>query len=284
LCGQIKETALVKPRYRIAMSLILPLLLTGCAGAAANSEMDRLDPSAPAATGLPATPGPDEPAPLEERPPFGLYAEEPTAETLAALSTGKLSPDRRFRAAVTEQGAWIARVDAAWVWQVELPEPEPAPPQGDKAADKQPAQPTPIPVAVDVSWMPPDILLVQDQTGAWWQADPDWATVAKGPAAFRGKEEVTFSPRGDRILYYTAGDKGRQLFVANADGSNAKLLGVNVAGSWSPEGEPVVTPLTPAEKPAGQSAPEGSTTQQQTPEQANAGEAPAAQTSDQAEP
>lgn len=252
----------MKPSYRIAMGLVLPLLLAGCGGAA-GSEMDRLDPKAPAATGLPATPSPDEPVPLEERPPFGLYAEAPTAETLKALSYGKPSPDQRFRAAVTEQGAWVARVDAAWLWQVQLPEPEPAIQQNDeeKAADKEPAPPAPTPVAVDVSWMPPDILLVQDQTGAWWRADPDWTTITKGPAAFQGKDEITFSPSGARMLYYTSSDKGRQLWVANADGNGAKLLGVNVAGSWSPEGEPVVTPLTPPEQPGGEAAGQESPTQ-----------------------
>lgn len=272
----------MKPSYQIAMGLILPLLLTGCAGSAASSEMDRLDPDAPAATGLPAIPGPDDPAPLEKRPPFGLYAEAPTADTLAALSTGKLSPDQRYRAAMTEQGAWVARVDAAWLWQVELPKPEPTPSQEGQSADKPPAAPAPTPVAVAVSWMPPDGLLVQDQTGAWWRADPDWTTITKLPAALQGKEEITFSPNGARILYYTSGEKGRQLWVANADGSSAKLLGENVAGSWSPEGEPVVTPLASPEKPAGTAPTQGSATQPEATGQANTGDAPAAPTSEKA--
>jgi len=199
-----KETGSVKSSVLIPLGLALSILMIASGCRTATPYMDRLDPTAPAAAGLPATPGPDEPIPLGERPIFGLYTETPTAETLAQLSMGKLSPDQRYRAAVTPQGIWVARVDGAWVWQVPLPaQPVPQtgqqPPQdgagnspgaagqsaqntssGQNGQNAQTSQsPVPAPGPAMVDWEAPSTLLIRDTRGLWWKASPDWITVTR---------------------------------------------------------------------------------------------------------
>lgn len=259
----------MKRSHLIPLGLTLALWLTGCSQPADLLPPDRLDPAAPAASSLPAVPGPDEPAPLASRPPFGLYAEAPTADTLAQLSQGTLSPDQRFRAALTQQGTWIARVDAAWLWQIQLPAPTtpattqtPTSPPADtgQAGTTAPtATPAAPPAIASLAWTPRATLLLRDAGGTWWEANPVWATASQLPAALQGKEELQFSPDGSKVLYYTAGTAGRQLWVAAADGSGARLLGTNVVGSWSPEGEPVVEKLPPVAPPAGTPAGQATT-------------------------
>jgi hypothetical protein len=97
---------------RAAWGALLALVLTGC-GKPEGLLLQRLDPKAPAASGLPPLPGPDEPAPLTARAPFGLYAQPPASDTLAKLAQGTPSPDGHFRAAMTSPGPWVARIAGA---------------------------------------------------------------------------------------------------------------------------------------------------------------------------
>lgn len=237
------------------------LLLAGCSKPP-ELMLQRLAPDAPAAEGLPPAPVGDAPTPLLDRPPFGLYAAAPSRETLQQLSTAPLSPDSRYRAAMGEQGLWIARVDGAWLWQVPLPEtavPKPTPSQPalpqqppaqtgttpGKTTPTQATKPSEAPKATKylgpLDWTSRDTLLLRDDTGTWVEIDPEGAKVTLLPAALQGKEWITFSPDRKQVLYYANGKTGKQLWVANADGTKPTLLGENVTGTWGPDGKPVVT-------------------------------------------
>jgi len=228
------------------------LLAAGCSKPP-ELMMQRLDEKAPAAQGKPNVPGAGDPAPIVDRPPFGLYAVSPTTDTLTRLSTGTLSPDGRFRAVMAGDGPWVTRVDGAWLWQVTVPEPK-APPTttpGTSTAPPTttPAQPPKPPRIVGgLEWTSRNTLLMQDDTGAWLEADPVMAKITPMPAFLRGKEGVLFSPDLTQVLYYLPGKNAKQLWVAKPDGTGAKLLGENVTGTWDAAGKPVVTqnPKTPA--------------------------------------
>jgi hypothetical protein len=237
------------------------MLLTGCTKPP-ELMLQRLASDAPAAVGLPPAPVGNAPSPLLDRPSFGLYATSPSRETLQLLSTAPLSPDGRFRAAINEQGLWIARIDGAWLWQVPLPEAA-APPktgtttpgarqpgtaaQGAQTQPAKPATPTtahttkPIKYLGPLDWTQQVTLLMRDDTGTWVEIDPEAATVTLLPAALQGKEWLTYSPDRKQVLYYAPGKTGKQLWVANADGTKPVLLGENVTGIWGPDGKPVVT-------------------------------------------
>jgi hypothetical protein len=221
--------------------VLLTLLLAGC-GKPQALMLQHLDPKAPAAAGLPTPPGPEEPARLTDRPPFGLYAEYPSSDTLARLSHGSLSPDGRFRSAMTGQGAWVARVDGAWLWQITLPSLPATPTAKPAVPGPQPATAPPpkAPAIAAMEWTPQNTLLLRDATGTYHQAEAEWAKITMLPATLQGKEMLTFSPNGKQVLYYINGKTGKQLWLANADGTNAKFLGENVVGSWDKDGKPAV--------------------------------------------
>jgi len=250
------------------------LLLAGC-GKPPELMLQQLAPDAPAAAGLPPAPVAGAPTPLLDRPPFGLYASDPTRETLQMLSTAPLSPDGRYRAIIGNEGLWIARVDGAWLWQVPLPEAAAANPATNQPGGTQPllplqpkpgatagstnaSQPPNPPAAPKATkylgpldWTSRDTLLMRDDTGTWAEVDPESATVKLLPAALQGKEWITFSPDRRRVLYYANGKTGKQLWVAKADGTEPKLLGENVTGTWGPDGNPVVTKIQPPTAVAG---------------------------------
>lgn len=240
----------------VALMAATSLLLGGC-GQPQSLQLQRLDPKAPAANGLPALPLKDQPSPLTVRAPFGLYAEAPTSDTLDRLAIGPVSPDGRFRAALTDQGVWVARVDGAWLWQVELP-PLPVAPtaNNDKkktTADKNKTQATPpkaTRVVSNPAWTFRGSLVFQDDTGRWLEADPVTASVGLAPADLQGKEIISFSPDGKRVLYYVTTKTAKQLWVANANGSQPKFLGENMTGSWDEKGNPVATKIPTPQPPA----------------------------------
>ena len=238
-------------RFRCAvLSLALAALaLTAGCGRQTQTQMMRLDPKAPAASGLLLAPEPGQPSPLLQRPPFGLYAHYPSDDTLKALSTGTLSPDGQFRFAMTAQGLWVARADAAWLWQVELPAPPAAPPDPKATTDPKaatpPADPTkPAAVAPEAQkprtlvgfpqWTNRGRLLLQDSANTWYEADPVTGTVRPLPAVFNGARGLTPSPDGTQVFYYLDGKTGRQLWTAKADGTNPKLVGENLIAQWDP--------------------------------------------------
>lgn len=231
-----------------AMVLALALISAGC-GKPPELMLQRLDPKAPAASGMPATPSPEQPVPLTERLPFGLYANYPSRDTLERLSLGELSPDGRYRAAMTDQGAWVTRIDGAWLWQMELPAPgtQPAAPPPPATPGSRPLAVPPAPVIIQgttfagaLKWTPRNTLLVQDDVGTWYEAAPAAARVTPLPAALQGKGELIFSPDGKQVMYYVTVKTAKQLWVVNIDGTNARLLGENVTGRWGPDGKPVV--------------------------------------------
>lgn len=235
----------------LLLALALASLLVGCNGPQAVT-MQHLDPASPGGAGLPAAPAWNAPAALAQRPPFGLYAQTPSSDTLSTLASGVLSPDGRYRAAVTGQGLWVARVDGAWLWEVPLAEPPaPAPaPAATTATDaaKTTTPPTPAPLPAKPikfvgtpQWTPGNTILIQDDTGNWDLANPDRVEIHALPALLQGKESPQFSPDGQQVLYYTAGKAGQQLWVARADGTAAKLMGENVIGNWNASGKLVVT-------------------------------------------
>lgn len=243
----------------------LALLLAGC-GKQPELMIQRLSPDAPAATGLPPAPVGDAPTPLVDRPPFGLYANYPSRATLTVLSTAKLSPDGRYRAALTDQGLWVARVDGAWLWQVPLPEtaapkqdaptqpamaqpvrpPEPGAPATTAAQPARPAATKATAYLGPVDWTAESTLLLRDDTGIWVEINPEASKVVLLPALLQGREWVTYSPDRKQVMYYTTGKTGKQLWVAKADGKDAKFLGENVTGTWGPDGKPVVTRVQPS--------------------------------------
>ncbi|HYF91897.1 MAG TPA: hypothetical protein VD969_06600 [Symbiobacteriaceae bacterium] len=247
---------------------VLLLLTAGCSSKAPELMMPQLAPDAPAAAGLPPAPVGDAPTPLLDRPPFGLYAQYPGRDTLTTLSTARLSPDGRYRAAITDQGLWFARVDGAWLWQVPLPgaaDPKPAqspaqpaisqpvlPPQPGASPPGTAGQPKPPTGAKatkyvgPIDWTPRSTLLLRDDTGTWVEIDPEACKVTLLPQALQGKEWITYSPDRKQVMYYTPGKTGRQLWIAKADGTDARLQGENVTGFWGPDGKPVITKVQPA--------------------------------------
>lgn len=197
-----------------------------------------MDPKAPAAAGHLPLPLPGAPSPLTERPPQGLYAEEPSPDTLARLSSGTLSPDGRFRLATTAQGAWVARVDGAWFWQIGLPAPSPTPPEPPTPGTTLPLPPPEPPTVVGAPhWTPHSTLLLTDSNGLWQEANPATAMAAPLPAGLQGTTGLAFSPDGRQVLYY----KGALLFTALRDGSQPKLVGEKLLGHWAPDGKLVTT-------------------------------------------
>lgn len=231
-----------------AVVMITALWAAGCAA------VPRLAPVPPAAPPLPAVLTPEPLAPLPAHPPFGLYAITPEPATLEQLAHGLTSPDQRYRLAHAAQGLWVARSDGAWFWQVQLPAPSepkapPLPPgtHPPPSLEKpKPTAPQAPPVMVGVArWTDRSTLLLRDNQGGWYEADPLMARVEPLPAPFRGAEELTLSPDGRKVLYYAPGRKGRQLWTANADGSSARSHGENLAGSWNPDSTLKTEPLSP---------------------------------------
>lgn len=235
-----------------ALGLMTTLLLAGCAKPP-EVMMGRLSPEAPAAVGLPPSPVGKEPTPLLDRSPFGLYAEYPGRDTLTRLSTGDLSPDERYRAAITDQGLWVARKDGAWLWQVPLLPPPPPPTPAQPQVTLIPGQPPPAPAPVTpkatkylgpLNWTSRGTLLMRDDGGTTVEIHPERASVTQLPYALQGKQDMLFSPDGKQVLYTQPGSAGRQLIVANADGTGPKFLGDNVTGTWDASGKPVVQKAT----------------------------------------
>ncbi|MFZ5823490.1 MAG: hypothetical protein ACOY94_04000 [Bacillota bacterium] len=237
-----KESIPLTTARTLTLALLL-FTLTGCASrlpGTAPARTVKLDPNAPAAAGHLPLPLPEAPSPLTERPPQGLYATEPSADTLARLSTGTLSPDGQFRLAVTAQGAWVARIDGAWLWEIQLPAPPPKEPEPPAPGGPLPPPPPPPPPPTVVGaphWTPQSTLLLLDSNGLWQEANPAKAMVTPLPAALQGTTGIAFSPDGRQVLYY----KGAQLFTALRDGTQPKLIGANLIGSWTPEGKLVTT-------------------------------------------
>lgn len=196
--------------------------------------------------GHPALPLPDQPSPVAERPPHGLYATEPLPDTLNRLSTGTLSPDGQFRAAMDGPEAWVSRVDGAWLWQIEVPAPPPPNPPEPTPPGVGPVPPPPPPppapkVMPPLQWTPQSTLLFQDSNGTWQEAHPAGARVIPLPAALQNTRELAFSPDGQQVLYH----KGTQLFTALRDGSQPKLVGQDLTAFWGPDGQ-LVTMKAPA--------------------------------------
>lgn len=252
---------------------LLLTLLAGCGSASPpeNSETPVINPQA--LEGYPPLPAVGEPSPLNSANLFGLYAAPPSPATVEALSKGLTSPDGRFRAALTDQGAWAVRIDGAWYWQIELttvtPNGQTAPqgaagnqavgqatqqtlgPQAGQTALAAPVQ-TQSSTALG-GWTPAGGLLVQASTGAWFEANPLTATVTPLAPFWQGRTGLLVSPDGKQILYTQAGPKGPQVWVANRDGSRPSLVADNATAVWGPENKAVVTKLpdpTPA-KPTG---------------------------------
>lgn len=253
-------------RQALAGALFAALLTAGC-GKSPELIMQQLAPDAPAGEGRPPAPVGTQPTPLLDRPPFGLYAEYPSRDTLKSLATAALSPDGRYRAAITDQGLWITRVDGTWLWQVPLPEvaapKSTAPAQPAMSQPVLPAQPNPTPTGTTTTakpvtpvkstkylgpldWTPQATLLLRDDAGNWVEISPESSRVVMLPAALQGKEWITFSPDRKQVMYYSPGKTGKQLFVAKADGTEPKLQGENVTGVWGTDGKPVITKVQPA--------------------------------------
>jgi hypothetical protein len=239
---RVKEIVPMKKIRLVTWSLATLLLAGGCSHRPALM-MQHLSADAPAAAGLPAVPDPGQPSPLLQRPTFGLYADTPSHDTLIRLSSGILSPDGRYRAAATVQGVWVARLDGAWLWQVPLPDgntssPPPAPaPQPGKQQGSTPSPRKATRYVGLPEWTSRNTLLLQDDTGTWVEADPYLTRVTVLPSLLQGKEGLMFSPDGKQVAYYTPGKTGKQLWVAKADGTDAKLIGENLIGFWGKDGK-----------------------------------------------
>lgn len=253
-------------RHALAGALCAALLTAGC-GKSPELIMQQLAPDAPAGEGRPAAPVGDQPTPLLDRPPFGLYAEYPSRDTLKSLSTALLSPDGRYRAAITDQGLWIVRVDGTWLWQVPLPDvaapKSTAPAQPAMSQPVLPPQPgmvqpganqtakpvTPLKATKylgPLDWTPESTLLLRDDGGNWTEISPEASKVVLLPAALQGKEWITYSPDRKQVMYYAPGKAGKALWIAKADGTDPKFQGENVTGVWGPDGKPIITKVQPA--------------------------------------
>jgi hypothetical protein len=275
---------------RAGALLALLALLAGCSSAP-PAKRPQLAPNSAATIAYPPLPAPDQPAPLDAQHTFGLYDEKPSAATVEALSRGTSSPDGRFRAAFTDQGAWIVRADGAWYWQIMLPAQVAPPPQtapgrtgqtgqpgqtgqvgqpgqakpgatgepsapGKPTAPGQPgaqAQPGAKPAALG-AWTPAGRLLVQAVSGLWFEADPLTATVTPLAPFWQGRTGLQVSPDDKQVLYTQPGPKGPQVWVANRDGSKPTLVADNATAVWGPDNRPVITKLpepTPPPKTGG---------------------------------
>lgn len=136
--------------------------------------------------------------------------------------------------ALTPEGAWVARVDGAWLWQIELPAPPPPEP-AEPPAPGSPA-PTPLPppaVVGPLQWTPQSTLLLTGSDGLWYEAVPARVLASPLPAALQGTTGLAFSPDGSQVLYF----KGPLLYTALRDGSQPKLIGENLTGYWRPDGQ-----------------------------------------------
>lgn len=265
------------PGRRVLASLLLLLFaLTGCGSRTPGTSEGgaTVDPNSPAASGYGALPLPGQPTLLTERPLLGLYSTEPSADTLTQLGTGAISQDGRFRAVLTDQGAWIVRVDGAWLWQVQLPAVSPTPAgtpgtagtttgatpatgtatgtagttgaatgtAAGTAGAATGATPAPATVAGPVQWTPDSNLALRDSAGRWWAANTTTTQVSPMTTAFEGATGLTFSPDGSKVFFY----KGTQLITALRDGSQARLVGENLVGAWAPDGTLQTTKKAPA--------------------------------------
>jgi len=93
-------------------------------------------------------------------------------------------------------------------------------------------------------WTAHGELILADQAGTWYLADPVTTRVKALAAALKGKEQVTFSPDGKQVIYSTPGKSGPQWWQATAEGSSPRLLGENVLARWDEAtGAWVVGPL-----------------------------------------
>lgn len=256
----------IKLRHALTIGLAAALLTAGC-GKPPALMMQQLAPDAPAGEGQPPAPVGTQPTPLLDRPPFGLYAIYPNRDTLVALSTAPLSPDGRYRATITAQGLWIARVDGAWLWEVPLPDvavPKPVTPTQPAMSQpvlptqpgtaKPPAGQTVSPATASkatkylgpLDWTSQATLLLRDDAGTWVEINPEASKVTKLPAALQGKEWITYSPDRKQVMYYAQGTKGPQLWIAKADGTEPKFQGDNVTGTWGADGKVIITKTQPA--------------------------------------
>jgi hypothetical protein len=236
----------------------LLVLMAGC-GSASPPVLGSQTTSAHALAGYPPLPPADQPASFPAQP-FGLFASAPTPATLTTLARGVTSPDGRFRAALTAQGAWAVRVDGAWFWQIELPVMTPAitsakpggqagtptaagAQAGQSAAQlgQTPAPPTQAATGLG-GWTPLSHLLVQAPDGSWFDADPLTATVTPLAPLWQGRTGLQVSPDGKQILYSQTGPKGPQVWLANIDGTRPTLLADNATATWGLDGKPAITP------------------------------------------
>lgn len=265
----------MKQRYKKIGGLTLLLaLLAGCGSASPPETAETPVIKAQVLGGYPPLPGAGEPSPLSTANLFGLYATPPSAATVEALAKGVTSPDGRFRTALSDQGAWIVRIDGAWYWQIELTTVTPngqstaqgaagnqtAGPGtqqqqlGPQAGQTALAPPVQTQAAATLGgWTPAGQLLIQATTGAWFEANPLTATVTPLAPFWQGRVGLLVSPDDKQILYGQTGPKGPQVWVANKDGSRPTLVADNATAVWGPDSKPVVTKLPDREpvKPTG---------------------------------
>jgi hypothetical protein len=83
-----------------------------------------------------------------------------------------------------------------------------------------------------IQWTPDSNLALRDSAGLWWAANPTTTLVSPMTPAFQGATGLTFSPDGSKVFFY----KGTQLITAMRDGSQPKLVGDNLVGSWAANG------------------------------------------------
>ncbi|MFZ5813852.1 MAG: TolB family protein [Bacillota bacterium] len=129
----------------------------------------------------------------------------------------------------------MVRTDGAWLWQIQLPAPPPPPPEPPAPGKPLPPPPPPPPPPTIVGspqWTPQSTLLFQDSSGTWQEAHPAGARLMALPPALQGTVGLAISPDGQQVLYY----KGSQLFTARRDGSQPRLVGAGLIGSWAPDG------------------------------------------------
>jgi Tol biopolymer transport system component len=76
--------------------------------------------------------------------------------------------------------------------------------------------------------------------GTIYLVEPDGSRERRGLPALRGAADFEWSPGGERLAF-TKGAERLDLYVAGADGRNARLLVRNAeAPAWSPDGESLV--------------------------------------------
>lgn len=277
----------MKERYKKISGLTLLLaLLAGCGSASPPQTAETPVIKAQVLGGYPPLPTGDEPSPLNTANLFGLYAAPPSVATVEALAKGLTSPDGRFRTALTDQGAWIVRIDGAWYWQIELTTVTPngqstaqgaagnqtvGPASQQQQLGSQAGQALAAPVQTQVAtalggWTPAGQLMILTSTGAWFEANPLTATVTPLAPFWQGRVGLLVSPDEKQILYNQTGPKGPQVWVANKDGSRPTLVVDNGTAVWGADGKPVVTklpdptPVKPTGTPKAPTAPATGTT------------------------